>query len=340
MAHLRVHETDASIVGLQHFAAKVVRQLVLFPLVAAQRRRRQVGLVLLDSFDHAHLRQRIVAEVRIFGGNVGRMRPVESDGQEERPLFLLGTPFQHPSGVGGHHAVRMVLVALRRSVPTERAAELSRSEREDMRLFLHPVAARRVQFQFPRTRIVVPVGADRFGHVVVVQLADPRGEVALLSKRLRQTDVRGDCLAEDLGVAQNAAAVRIQPREHRIAARSAQRKLAVSPLEGHAASRQPVDVRRPGQRIAVAAEHVVQVVRNQKQHVRSAGVSGPSRSASQRQQRQYSKARKSVHRAAPRIVVRFPTSDVFRGAHCTALVRRKHPSPCRRTGRESFSANA
>ena len=118
------------------------------------------------------------------------------------------------------------------------------------------------------------VGADRVGHVVVIELADPADEVAGLAKRLRHADLRGNRLPEDLPVGQDARAVGIESGEHRIAARPAQRERAVRAIEAHAAGRQLVDVRRLGQRVAVAAEQVVEIVGDQEQHVRAAGVSG------------------------------------------------------------------
>ena len=116
-----------------------------------------------------------------------------------------------------------------RGVPAQRAAELAGQEREDLRLLLQPIDAGRIQLQLPRARIVVAVGADRLGHVVVVQLADPGGEVAREAERLRHAELRGDRLPEDLRVRQDAGAVGIQPGQHRVAARPAERERADTP---------------------------------------------------------------------------------------------------------------
>ena len=79
--------------------------------------------------------------------------------------------------------------------------------------------------------------------------------------------LRRNGLSKDLRVTQNASAIRIEPCQHGVAARSAQWKCTIRSIESHATSRQAIDVRRFGFRIAIAAEHVVEVVRNQKQHV-------------------------------------------------------------------------
>ena len=94
----------------------------------------------------------------------------------------------------------MCCVALRRRVPAQRAAELAGLKAEDVRHLFQPIDAGGVQFQFPGAGIIVAVGADGVRHVVVVELADPRGEVAGLAKRLRQADLRRNGLAEDLAV--------------------------------------------------------------------------------------------------------------------------------------------
>ena len=74
-------------------------------------------------------------------------------------------------------------------------------------------------------------------------------------------------LSKDLRISQNASAIRIEPCQHGVAAWSAQRKRTIRSIESNATSRQAIDVRRFGFRIAIATEHVVEVVRNQKQHV-------------------------------------------------------------------------
>lgn len=117
------------------------------------------------------------------------------------------------------------------------------------------------------------VGADGVGDAVVVELADACGEVAVAPERLRQADGVRDGLAKELRVGQDAGAVRIKAGEHRIPARAAQRELAVRVLKADAACSELVEVRRFDERMAVAAETVVQIVRHHEEDVRTrAGV--------------------------------------------------------------------
>jgi hypothetical protein len=129
-------------------------------------------------------------------------------------------------------------------------------------MLFKPVDASGIQLELPGRGIIVSVGADRIGDAVVVQLADASGKVTSKAKRLRQALLRRNRLAEDLTVVQDAGAVRIEAGQHRVAARPAQRKRAVRMLEANAAPRELVDIRRPGQRIAITAREIVEVVRD------------------------------------------------------------------------------
>lgn len=152
------------------------------------------------------------------------MRPEEADREEEGPVLLLRTAFEHPLGILGHDAVGVMLVALGGRIPTEGAAELAGEERKDPRLFFESIHAGRVKLQFPGAGVVVAVGADGPRHVVVIELADPGREVPGVAERLRQTDLRRDRLSEDLLVRENAGTVRIKAGEERIAAWPAEGK--------------------------------------------------------------------------------------------------------------------
>jgi hypothetical protein len=81
--------------------------------------------------------------------------PEEADRQKEGPRAVAATPLQHPGGIAGDHPVGVMRVALGGGVPAERAAELARLEREDLRLLLEPVAAGRIEFEFPGGGVVV-----------------------------------------------------------------------------------------------------------------------------------------------------------------------------------------
>src|SRR5262249_35966496 len=163
---------------------------------------------------------------------------------------------EDPFGVLGHEAVRVMSVLPRRGVPTERRPELAGREREDLRLLLQPVNTGRIQFQLPAPGVMVTVGADGPRHVVVEELADPRGEVAGVVQYLRHTALERDRLPEDLPVGLDAGAGRIQPGKQRIPARTAEGVRTIRTLKPHAAGHELVDIRRLGERVAVTSEHI------------------------------------------------------------------------------------
>jgi hypothetical protein len=113
----------------------------------------------------------------------------------------------------------------------------------------------------------VTIGSHAFGDIVVVQLADAAGEVAIQAESLGQADVTGDRLAKDHLVGVDPRAVGVQAGQHRIAAGAAQRKLAVGAFEADAPRRQAVDVRTVNQRMPVTTERAVQIVRNDEQNI-------------------------------------------------------------------------
>jgi hypothetical protein len=68
-------------------------------------------------------------------------------------------------------------------------------------------------------------------------------------------------------VVENACGGRILTRQHRGAGGIAQRLLAVGAIKAHAHLREPVEVRRLGDGIAVATDAAVQVIGNEEKHV-------------------------------------------------------------------------
>ena len=70
-------------------------------------------------------------------------------------------------------------------------------------------------------------GADVLWHVVVVDLADSRGEVSLVAKHLRHRLHVGQVLADVNGVAMDQRLVGIEARHEAASARSADRTLAI-----------------------------------------------------------------------------------------------------------------
>ena len=137
---------------------------------------------------------------------------------------------------------------------------------EDFRLVVS-VAAAGIELGHPRRRVVQAVGADLQRHAVVIQLADAGHVVAGLLKQLRQADGVGDVLAELRRVFEHACLIGSQPGEKARPARVAERELAIRPVEPDAASGQFVDARRFHRFIAITSELVVQIVRDNVEHV-------------------------------------------------------------------------
>ena len=108
------------------------------------------------------------------------------------------------------------------------------------------------------------ISADRVGHVVVIQFADACRKVTRQSKGLRQADLGGHRLAENLTVGDDATAVRIKACQHRVPARTTQGKGAVGALKLDATSRELVDIGRLRPWVAIAAEVVIQVIGDEK----------------------------------------------------------------------------
>ena len=112
----------------------------------------------------------------------------------------------------------------------------------------------------------LPVRHAPRGGVLVVAVADVKdlaqrlGAVAVLLEVLRQRHRVRRGLAEVRAEIVDAERVRPQAGEQRVARRRADRLVAVGAFEQHAARREPVDVRRLRQLVAVAAERRLQIV--------------------------------------------------------------------------------
>ena len=129
------------------------------------------------------------------------------------------------------------------------------------------VASGRVEPLLPRRPVVQAARADVARVAVVVHLADAGDVVAVAAEHLRQCHHVGQVLAEMVLQVEHPRAVRPQTGQDRRAAWTAQRKLAVGPLEPHAACGQTVDARGLHERVAEAAEVVVHVVHGDEQDV-------------------------------------------------------------------------
>ena len=101
----------------------------------------------------------------------------------------------------------------------------------------------------------------------MVKLSNASREIAVQSKRLRQTVMRRNGLSKDLAVLMDPRAVGIQPRQHRIATRAAKRILAIRSLETNATTSQPINIGRLHERVVITPDGIVQVVRNDEQNI-------------------------------------------------------------------------
>ena len=105
---------------------------------------------------------------------------------------------------------------------------------------------------------------------VVVDLADARDGVAAPLEHLRQRHDIGNDIAEIGHEVFDTRRIRAQPGQQRHAARAAQWKLRVGPIEPHAPPRQAIEVRRLDETMTVDGHVVVQVVRHDQEDVRLA----------------------------------------------------------------------
>ena len=147
-ADLGVEEADARGVGLAGLSPLFVGHFVLFPLATLERRGRNVGSILGYARHHGHLALGIEIEVAT-GRHVGRVRPVEADGQEEGPRAVGGALRQDLFGPRCDEPVGVGRVGGGRGEPTERGPKLTRLEREDLRLFLEVIDAGGIEGRLP-----------------------------------------------------------------------------------------------------------------------------------------------------------------------------------------------
>jgi hypothetical protein len=151
-ADLRVHEADARGIRLPAVAAKVVGEVVLFGLGAAERRGRQIGLIGRDTGDYRHLLAGVEIEIKIFRGHKGSVGPEEADGEKEGSALVGGTQLEHLLGLPGDEAVGVFVIGGGRGVPGERAAILPGREREDSRFLLQSIDAGGIARGLPTRR--------------------------------------------------------------------------------------------------------------------------------------------------------------------------------------------
>ena len=265
-ADLGIREGRRGIVRLDRPAGQIVGEIHLLLLSRdrlAGRNGQRVQIAFRGSRQDNPL-ARIHVEIPLRC-HIGRVRPIEADGQEERrPLGGIG--LQELDCRGRPDAIGLLFVGAVRRQPTERAAKPAGDEAEDDRLVIF-VAAAGIDLVVPRVGVVVPVGADGGRHSVVVDLAHAVGRVTVLAEQLRERHHVRKPLADADRVAPDERLIRIQPGHEGSPARTAERILAVRTFEANPPGSQTVDVGRLHHPMAVTAEIAVEVVANQKQHV-------------------------------------------------------------------------
>ncbi len=107
---------------------------------------------------------------------------------------------QESSLIVGKQRIGMQVIFSLGCQPRNNATEATRFHRKDVAFFEQPIAAGWIRFQFPRCWVIMTVGADAVGYVVVIQLTDAAREVADAAKRLRQAGAVRDRLTENLRI--------------------------------------------------------------------------------------------------------------------------------------------
>ena len=167
-ADLSVHKTDAGIVSLPALPAQVVGQLFLLLFLTAKSRRRNVRSISFNPLHHRHFRFFVHIKVRRLRRHIRCVRTKEANGEKEWTLLVSRTTLQYPVSIFSHHRVGMMIVALRRRIPAQCSTELIWSQTENVWMFFKSIDTGRIEFHFPRSRIVMPVGPDRIWNVIVI----------------------------------------------------------------------------------------------------------------------------------------------------------------------------
>ena len=153
-------------------------------LVDPERRRRKVLPFFSSKKRGRDSFHRIQIEV-LLRRNVGTVRAIETRGDEKRTIPVLlqqADRFRHDLAVG----VLLRLARVRRKARANCLAPARRVVSQHTLFVL--VHAPRIDPHIPRRLIVQPVCADVVWIAVVVDLADPRGEITVPLKELRHRD--------------------------------------------------------------------------------------------------------------------------------------------------------
>ena len=185
------------------------------------------------------------------------MRSKKTDSEKERFLTRHG---QLLDRFGGDHAISLLGIIPPGGEPTQRGTDWPmRLCVGDQRLFVF-VTTFGIDGVIPGDWVVEAIGADRSGHVVVINLSHSHCLVASRLKGLRERDHLRHLIAEVPIEVVNLDLIRTQPSHQGGPGGVAQWQLVVCPLKGNAGGSQAIQMRRAGDLISIAAECAGQVV--------------------------------------------------------------------------------
>ena len=263
-ADLRVDKRDGRVVGLQRLAQCEFIQIIMrHGAVMCKGGRGYVVSIALGRVRQAHVLERIHREI-FFGRHIRRVRAEETNAEEKRLVAFLRHELDR---LGGDYAIGLFLVRAVGGEPTERGADFSvRLGIEDERLvgLVAPLGIHRL---LPTGRIIKTIGTDAGRDVVMIDLSHTPGPPAVAHKRLRERHRLGHFVAEMPVEIVHLDGVRPQPGHHAGARGIAERQLIVRAVKPHAGRRQPINVRRLGNEIAIATQRGCEVIDGDKQHI-------------------------------------------------------------------------
>ena len=131
----------------------------------------------------------------------------------------------------------------------------------------------------------------------MINLPDPPGPPAVAHKCLRERHRLGHLVAEMPVEIVHLDGVRPQPGHHAGARGIAERQLIVRAIKPHAARRQPVNVRRLGDEIAITPQRRCEVIDGDKQHI---GLGRQSQVRQQHEQENGEGTHRTKHPVPPR----------------------------------------
>ena len=263
---LRVHEGYGGVITLNRRDFLRVGHLQL-PRPVRQRGDGNIGSVggrirrRLDRLRRVHL------EIR-GRGDEGRVWAIVADRQEKGlPRALRMMRLEQIDG-----CVRDLCVGMPRPVAGDAQPGQCRADRRfrvdciDLGTVVH-IDAPGISPLVPGLRVVVPVGADMPGYVLVENLAHPRREIPVPGEEFRQRNHVRDEIAKVRTIAEDASLLRIKAGQETGSARRTNRVLCVGSVKPDAFRGQLIDGGRLHQPMPVGPEIGVEIVHGYEQDI-------------------------------------------------------------------------